>query len=67
MATVDKPSPRADLQEVCRLIAEGKKVTDSQLLKRIQERSEQATREIFEKDGLLNVAVDLIRDGRDEE
>jgi hypothetical protein len=37
------------------------------LLKRIEERSEQATREIFEKHGLLDVAVDLIREGRDEE
>ena len=67
MATIDKPSPQTDLEEVCRLIAEGKKVTDPDLLKRIQERSEQATREVFEKHGLLDVAVDLIREGRDEE
>ena len=67
MATIDKPSPQTDLEEVCRLIAEGKKVTDPDLLKRIQERSEQATREVFEKHSLLDVAVDLIREGRDEE
>ncbi len=67
MATIDKPSPQTDLEEVCRLIAEGKKVTDPDLLKRIQERSEQATRAVFEKHGLLDVAVDLIREGRDEE
>jgi hypothetical protein len=67
MATIDKPSPQTDLEEVCRLIAEGKKVTDPDLLKRIQERSEQATHEVFEKLGLLDVAVDLIREGRDEE
>lgn len=66
MATIDKPSPQADMEEVCRLMAEGKKVTDPELLKRIQERSEQASREVFEKHGLLNVAVDLIREGRDE-
>ena len=35
--------------------------------KRIQLRSEQATREIFERHGFLNIAVDLIREGRDEE
>ena len=29
----------ADMEEVCRLAAEGKKVTDPELLKRIQERS----------------------------
>ena len=28
MTTIDKPTPQADLEEVCRLIAEGKKVTD---------------------------------------
>jgi hypothetical protein len=67
MATIDESSAQADLEEVCRLIAEGKKVTDPDLLKRIEERSEQATREVFEKHGLLNVTVDLIRAGRDEE
>ena len=55
MTTVDKPSPQSDLEEVCRLIAEGKKVTDP-YSQRIQERSEQATREIFEKHGLCIVA-----------
>jgi hypothetical protein len=67
MAIIDKPSPQTDLEEVCRLIAESKKVTDPDLLKRIQERSEQATREVFKRHGLLDVAVDLIREGRDEE
>jgi hypothetical protein len=67
MGIIDKSSPQTDLEEVCRLIAEGKKVTDPDLLKRIRERSEQATREVFEKHGLLDVAVDLIREGRDEE
>jgi hypothetical protein len=67
MATSNSPSVQADLEEVCRLIAEGKKITDPGLLKRIQERSDQATEEVFEKHGLLNVAVDLIREGRDEE
>ncbi len=60
-------SPQSDLEEVCRLIAEGRKVTDPELLKRIQQRSEQATREVFERHGILDVAVDLIREGRDEE
>jgi hypothetical protein len=66
MDAIAEPSPQADLEEVFRLIAEGGKVTDPDLLKRIQERSEQATREVFEKHGLLNVAIDLIREGRDE-
>ena len=67
MEAIDRPSAQADLEESCRLIAEGKKATDPDLLKRIQERSEQATRDVFERHGLLNVAVDLIREGRDEE
>jgi len=67
MNTTVEPSSQSDLEEVCRLIAEGKKVTDAELLKRIQQRSEQASREVFEKHGLLDVAVGLIREGRDEE
>ncbi len=49
MAANDEPSPQSDLEVVCRLIAEGKPITDLELLKRIEERSEQATREIFGK------------------
>ncbi len=67
MDTIDESSPQADLREVCRLIAEGKRVTDPELLRRIRQRSEQATREVFERHGILNIAVDLIREGRDEE
>ena len=66
-SVVAETSPQSDLEEVCRLIAEGKKVTDAELLKRIQQRSEQASREVFERHGLLDVAVSLIREGRDEE
>ena len=45
MSTVEKPSAdqeQADLQEVCRLAAEGRKVSDPDLLRRIQERSARA-------------------------
>jgi hypothetical protein len=66
VAANDEPSPESDLQVVCRLISEGKRITDLDLLKRIEDRSEQATREIFERNGLLDVAVELIREGRDE-
>jgi hypothetical protein len=64
---IKNPSPESDLEEVCRLIAAGEKVTDPELLKRIQQRSEEATSEVIERHGILNVAVDLIREGRDEE
>ncbi len=44
MASVEKPSDippdaMADMEEVCRLIAEGKRVTDPRLLRRIYDRS----------------------------
>lgn len=72
MADVEKPSTippdeMADMQEVCRLVSEGKRVTDAELLKRIRERSEAAQRETLEKYGVVEWAVDLIREARDEE
>ncbi len=53
MAIVEIPSAipaeeMADMEEVCRLIAEGKRVTDPALLKRIYERSEQVRRDAGE-------------------
>ena len=72
MAIVEIPSAipaeeMADMEEVCRLIAEGKRVTDPALLKRIYERSEQVRRTMLEKHGITDIAVDLIREVRDEE
>jgi hypothetical protein len=57
----------ADMEEVCRLVAEGKRVTDPALLKRIRERSDEVRREMLARHGLTNIAVDLIREVRDEE
>ena len=56
---------RADLEEVYRLYAEGKRVTDSDLIRRIRERSEAARRAVFERNGLLDIAVPSIRALRD--
>jgi hypothetical protein len=39
---------------------------DPELVRRVSECSERATQELFEKHGFLNVAVDLIRECRDE-
>ena len=57
----------ADLEELSRLISEGKPVTDPALLKRIYERSEEVQRRIREKHGVVKWAVGLIREARDEE
>ncbi len=72
MATVETPSAiptdeMADMEEVCRLIAEGKHVTDPELLERIHERAEQVQRAMLEEHGVTNIAVDLIRQAHDEE
>ncbi len=72
MATVEKPrtiSPEetADMQEVCRLISQGKRVTDPELRKRIQARSDEVRRQMLQAHGITNIAVDLIREVRDEE
>jgi hypothetical protein len=72
MASVEIPSTipadeLADVQEFCRLIAEGKRVTEPALLKRIHERSEHVRRAMLEKHGTTDIAVELIREVRDEE
>lgn len=59
------PDIMADREEVCRRVAtEG--IRDPELIRRIQERSEEARRELLERHGVLNIAVDLIREIRDE-
>ena len=72
MATVETLSAipaeeMADMEEVSRLISAGKPVTDPALLKRIYERSEDVQRQVREKHGVVEWAVDLIREGRDKE
>ncbi|HZW34624.1 MAG TPA: hypothetical protein VFF52_28120 [Isosphaeraceae bacterium] len=54
-----------DLKEVYRLYAEGKPVTDPALIQRIRERAEAARKAIFERNGLLDIAVPSIRALRD--
>jgi hypothetical protein len=54
-----------DLAEVYRSFAEGKPVTDPDLVQRIKERSEAARRAVFERNGLLDIAVPSIRALRD--
>jgi hypothetical protein len=70
MATVEQPRVRdqeqADHEEVCRLLAAGEKVTDPDLRRRITERAEKVRREMLAKHGVTNMAVDMIREARDE-
>jgi hypothetical protein len=57
---------QADSQEVARLIAGGKRVSDPELRRRIRARAERVRQEILEKHGVVERAVDMIRDARDE-
>src|SRR5262249_26030068 len=70
MATTEKPPAltpeQADSQEVLRLVSEGKRVTDPELRRRIHERAETVRREIQERFGVVEWAVEMIRDARDE-
>jgi len=67
MKTIESPptQEQLDSQEIMRLASEGKRVTDPELRRRVTERSEAAQREMRDKFGVVNWAVDLIREGRD--
>lgn len=63
----DEPlQAEADIAEVAYLIADGKRVTDPELLRRIRERSDALRREMLRTQGLTDIAVDLVRESRDE-
>jgi hypothetical protein len=59
-------SALADAEIVLRFVAEGKRVTDPELIRRVRERAERITDEVYRTHGLLDVAVDVVREGRDE-
>jgi len=68
MTNTEEPAAmqeRDDLEEVYRLYAEGKRVTDPDLIRRIRERSQAARKAVFERNGLLDIAVPSIRALRD--
>ena len=65
MATNENPSVAlTDLEYAIQLIMTGKK--DPEFAARIQAETEKITEEIQRKHGVLNIAVDLIREARDE-
>jgi hypothetical protein len=55
-----------DAEEIIRLVGERKRITDLELIRRVQDRAERVRREIFEKNGVVEWAVQLIRETRDE-
>ena len=63
----DDPSQaEMDVAEVAGLVSEGKRVTDPELLRRIRQRSDALRREMMTTQGLTDIAVDLVRESRDE-
>ncbi len=62
----EQSQAEADIAEVARLVAEGKQVTDPELLRRIKQRSDALRREMLRTQGLTDIAVDLVRESRDE-
>jgi hypothetical protein len=67
MNQVERAQAEADIAEVVRLVAEGKRVTDPELLRRIRQRSDGLRGEMLKSQGLTDLAVDLVRESRDED
>ncbi len=69
MATVEH-SPvtqeQEDREEVTRLVSQGRRVTDPELRRRITERGDAARRVMLERHGVRDIAVELLREARDE-
>lgn len=68
MATADRrmiTQEQDDLEEVCRLAAEGKKVSDPELLQRIREGSARVREQALRKFGVQDIGVQIIRELRD--
>lgn len=58
---------QADREEVTRLVSQGKRVTDPELRRRITERGDAARRVMLERNGVKDIAVELLREARDED
>ena len=66
MNQAEQSQAEADIAEVARLVAEGKRVTHPELLHRIRQRSDALRREMLRTQGLTDIVVDLVRESRDE-
>ena len=65
-ADVIPPELEADTQAVIEKLMTGNPL-DPETYQRIRERSERVTAEVLRKHGVLNIAVDLVRETRDAE
>lgn len=62
---IDDTQAQADLEEVCRLLSEGKRITDPELHRRIEERAGSARAEALVLLGVRDCAVDIVREMRE--
>jgi hypothetical protein len=65
-ANVLSPEIEADNQAIIDKLMTGKPL-DPETYRRIRERAESITAEVRRKHGVLNIAVDLVREARDSE
>jgi hypothetical protein len=63
MKTATPSQALADLEALCQSYG---KPQDPELVKRVQERAREVRERVYREKGLLDVAVDLIRETRDE-
>jgi hypothetical protein len=70
MKTIESPSAldqdQLDSEEIMRLVYEGKRVTDPELRRRVTERADAARQIMLERFGVRDIAVELLRDARDD-
>jgi hypothetical protein len=59
------PQAQADLEEVFRLLAEGKRVTDPELIRRVERRAAESREEALRLFGVQETGVAIIREMRD--
>jgi hypothetical protein len=59
------PQAWADLEEICRLLSEGKRVTDPELIHRVERRAAESSEEALRLFGVREIAVDIVREVRD--
>lgn len=65
LPSVIPPEIMADLEYAMHLAMTGQR--DDAFARRVREESARITQDILAEHGVLNIAVDLIREGRDEE
>jgi hypothetical protein len=59
------PQARADLEEICRLLSEGKRVTDPELSRRVERRAAESREEALRLFGVREIVVEIVREMRD--